>query len=240
PAVTPPAAGRPPALRMEWHDLCFLHWAVPARALQRMLPRGVQLDTRAGQAYLGVVPFRMEGVAPLHVPDVPGLSAFPELNLRTYVTVNGEPGVWFYSLDVTQPLAAALARTFFHLPYRHSRMWVDRQGGVTRYASELLAPGTPGGGRFAGAYRPTGEPLTVPAGSLEAWLTDRLNLFSADRAGRVYRGRIEHRAWPLRRALAQVRVNTLADPLGLTLTGEPHALHAERLDVRAHWLERVR
>ncbi|GGR50046.1 hypothetical protein GCM10008959_08970 [Deinococcus seoulensis] len=230
---------RPWVLRMQWHDLCFMHWSVPADALQRTLPRGVRLDTFGGQAYLGVVPFRMEGVSPLGLPDVPGLSAFPELNLRTYVTVNGEPGVWFYSLDVTQPLAAGLARTFFHLPYRHSRMWVNRQGGVTRYASELRVSGTPGGGQFAGAYRPVGEALRVSGDSLEAWLTDRLRLFSADRAGHVYRGVIDHRAWPLRRAQVEVRVNTLAAPLGLTLSGPPHALHAQRLDVRAQWIERV-
>ena len=230
---------RPWVLRMQWLDLCFLHWPVPAGALQRTLPRGVQLDTYGSQAYLGVVPFRMEGVSPTGLPDVPGLSAFPELNLRTYVTVNGERGVWFYSLDVTQPVAAALARTLFHLPYRHSRMWVDRQGDVTRYASELRAPGTPGGGQFAGAYRPVGDPLQVTGDSLEAWLTDRLRLFSADRAGHVYRGVIGHTAWPLRRAQAEVHVNTLAAPLGLTLSGPPHALHAERLDVRAQWIERV-
>ncbi|GGK92875.1 hypothetical protein GCM10010844_09210 [Deinococcus radiotolerans] len=229
----------PWVLRMRWLDLCFMHWEVPPALVQATLPRGVDVDMRAGRAYVGAVPFRMEDVAPRLTPAVPGLSAFPELNLRTYVRVNGEPGVWFYSLDVTQPLAAALARTFFHLPYRRARMWVDRQEDVTRYASVRTDLRT-GPGAFAGAYRPVGAPLSPDPDSLEAWLTDRLLLFSADRAGRVYRGRIHHVAWPLRRAQAQVRVNTLGAPLGFDLSGPPHLLHAERLDVRAWWLDRVR
>ncbi|UBV43480.1 DUF2071 domain-containing protein [Deinococcus taeanensis] len=228
----------PWVLRMRWLDLCFMHWAVPPAAVQATLPRGVQVETYAGKAYVAAVPFRMEDVAPRLTPAVPGLSAFPELNLRTYVRVNGHSGVWFYSLDVTQPLAAAMARRFFHLPYRQARMWVDRQGDVTRYASVRTDLRT-GPGTFAAAYRPVGAPLPATPGSLEAWLTDRLHLFSADRAGRVYRGRIQHAPWPLRRAEAAVRVNTLAEPLGFTLAGEPHLLHADRLDVTAWWLERV-
>lgn len=225
-------------LRMAWHDLCFMHWTVDADALAGTLPRGVHLDTFDGQAYLGAVPFRMADVAPRLVPGVPGLSAFPELNLRTYVTAGGEPGVWFYSLDAAQPLAVRLARQLFHLPYFDARMWVSRQGGVTRYASLRTHHGQPPA-RFAAAYRPVGEPIAAPPGSLDDWLTNRLNLYSADRHGRVYRGRIAHAAWPLRRAEAVIHENTLAGSLGLTLGGPPHLLHAEELRVHAHWLERV-
>jgi uncharacterized protein YqjF (DUF2071 family) len=230
---------RPWVLRMTWRDLCFMHWPVPPQALAPTLPRGLTLDTRAGQAWLGVVPFTMTGVSPRGVPDVPGVSAFPELNLRTYVTAGGVPGVWFYSLDAASPLAVRLARALFHLPYFDARMWVSREHGVTRYASVRTHRAAPPG-RFAGAYRPHGGPIAAPPGSLEDWLTHRLHLYSADAAGHVYRGRIRHAAWPLRRAEARIHENTLAHPLGVTLRGEPHLLHAETLDVRAEWIERVR
>ncbi|GHF47998.1 hypothetical protein HNQ07_002706 [Deinococcus metalli] len=230
---------RPWVLRMTWRDLCFMHWPVPPALLSPTLPRGVDLDTRGGHAWLGVVPFTMTGVAPRFAPDVPGVSAFPELNLRTYVTAGGVPGVWFYSLDAAQPLAVRLARALFHLPYFDARMWASREQGVTRYASVRTHPGA-APARFAGAYRPVGDPVPAPPGSLEDWLTHRLFLYSADRAGRVYRGRIHHAAWPLRRAEAVIRENTLADALGVSLAGEPHLLHAETLDVRAEWTQRVR
>ncbi len=224
---------------MSWHDLCFMHWPVPPEVLAPTLPRGVELDTYDGQAWLGVVPFTMTGVAPRGVPDVPGVSTFPELNLRTYVTAGGTGGVWFYSLDAANPLAVRLARALFHLPYFDARMWTSREGGVTRYASLRTHAGAPAA-RFAGAYRPVGEPITAPAGSLEDWLTNRLYLYSASPAGRVYRGRIHHQPWPLRRAEAVIRENTLAQSLGMIFSGEPHLLHAESLDVRADWIEQVR
>ncbi len=234
-----PPATLPWILRMAWHDLCFMHWPVDAEALARTLPRGVTVDTHGGKAYLGVVPFRMADVAPRLVPGVPGLSAFPELNLRTYVTAGGEPGVWFYSLDAAQPLGVRLARQFFHLPYFDARMWVSREQGITRYASLRTHRGEPPA-RFAAAYRPIGEPIEAPPGSLEDWLTNRPNLYSADAKGQVYRGRIAHHAWPLRRAEAVISENTLADALGIPLEGPPHLLHAEELRVHAHWLERVK
>ncbi|PNY82817.1 DUF2071 domain-containing protein [Deinococcus koreensis] len=227
---------------MTWRDLCFMHWPVDARHLAATLPPGLELDTFQGQAWLGVVPFRMSGVAPRFLPDVPGVSDFPELNLRTYVRPSrqqdGEGGVWFYSLDAAQPLAVRLARTLFHLPYFDARMWVSHAAGVTRYASLRTHRHAPGG-RFAGAYRAVGAPLAAPEGSLEHWLTHRLYLYSADASGRLYRGRIHHEAWPLRRAEAAITENTLADRLGVTLQGEPHLMHAGELQVRADWLQRL-
>ena len=225
---------RPWALQMRWLELCFMHWAVDAQALGRLLPAGVELDTYGGQAYLGVVPFRMEGIRPRFTPSVPGLSAFAELNLRTYVMVNGVPGVWFFSLDTAQPTAVQLARTAFHLPYLNARMWTRRRGTVVEYASLRTHKGA-APARFAAAYRPLGEVFTAQPGSLEDWLTNRYVLYSIDRQGRLFRGDIHHAPWPLQRAEARVAVNTLSEQTGLPLEGEPHLLYSERLDVRA-WL----
>ena len=242
--TAPPASAAPSlpgwVLRMVWRDLCFMHWPVDPELLRPSLPPGLSLDTYAGQAWLGAVPFRMTGVAPRGVPGVPGISSFAELNLRTYVTAQDLPGVWFYSLDADQPLGVRLARGLFHLPYYDARLWVSHERGVTRYAGLRTHRGQPPL-RFAAAYRPEGEVFTAPEGSLDAFLTDRLFLYSADRQGRVYRGPIAHRPWPLRRARAVIRENTLAAPLGLDLLGmgEPHLLHAERLDVRAGVIARV-
>ncbi|WP_424951187.1 YqjF family protein [Deinococcus sp.] len=237
--MTLPTPTRPWALHMRWLELCFMHWAVDAATLSERLPTGVELDTYQGRAYLGVVPFRMEGIRPRLAPSVPGLSAFPELNLRTYVKVNGVPGVWFFSLDAAQKVGVRLARTFFHLPYMDARMWMRRRatkgrGEVMEYASLRTHAGE-APARFAAAYRPVGEVFTARPGSLEDWLTARSVLYSADRRGQVFRGDIHHVPWPLQRAEADIRVNTMAEQIGMALKGEPHLLYSERLDVRA-WL----
>jgi uncharacterized protein YqjF (DUF2071 family) len=85
------------------------------------------LELFDGQAYVGAVPFTMEGVSPRLVPDVPGLHRFPELNLRTYVKAGGKPSVWFFSLDAGQRLAVRVALRFFHLPYFDARFQIGVQ-----------------------------------------------------------------------------------------------------------------
>ena len=100
-----------------WHDLLFAHWPVDARLLRPLLPPELHIDAFEGHAWLAVVPFRMTGVRLRGAPAVPGLSSFPELNVRTYVTCGAKPGVWFFSLDAGNSLAVAIARAWFHLPY---------------------------------------------------------------------------------------------------------------------------
>lgn len=52
----------------------------------------------------------MSNVAPRGVPSLPWLSAFPELNVRTYVTRDQRPGVYFFSLEAGNPVAVYAAR----------------------------------------------------------------------------------------------------------------------------------
>ena len=112
-----PVPARPWIMRQKWHDLLFMHWPVASSDLRDKIPAALEIDIHEGSAWVGVVPFRMTGVHPRWMPPVPGTSAFAELNVRTYVTENGKPGVWFFSLDAASALAVAAARRWFHLPY---------------------------------------------------------------------------------------------------------------------------
>jgi uncharacterized protein YqjF (DUF2071 family) len=226
-------------MAMRWHDLLFMHWPVSPAVLRPHIPRGLELETFDGVAWLGVVPFRMTGVRPRHLPGLPWASAFPELNVRTYVTAGGKPGVWFFSLDAANPLAVRGARWAFHLPYYDARMdvrWVD---GEERYASRRTHRGAPPA-EFVARYRPVGAVVAARKGSLDQWLTERYCLYGADRRGRLWRGEIHHARWPLQPAEAQIERNTMAAPLGLTLAPTPALLHfAKFLEVVAWRLTAV-
>ncbi len=209
-----PVPDRPWVMQMRWCDLLFAHWIADAAAVRRLIPQGLELDLFEGQAYVGAVPFRMEGVKPRGIPAMPGLHAFPELNLRTYVSVGGKPGVWFFSLDAGQKLAVRAARRFFHLPYFDAKFDIGTGArGEVNYSAVRTHRGMPAA-EFAATYYPVGEPFTSTSGSLDSWLTDRYCLYAADATGRVYRGDIDHGRWPLQRAEADVRVNRLGDWLG--------------------------
>lgn len=233
-----PPPRRPWALHMVWHDLAFLHWRIEPRELRARIPPPLELDLHDGSAWVGVVPFRMSGVRPRGTFDVPGLSAFPELNLRTYVTCEGRPGVWFFTLDVPNPIAVFLARTLFHLPYHRASMSIGAEDGGIAYAStrgraeERIA--------FRGHYRPTGPVCRAGSGTLEAWLTERYCLYAADRRGRVFRGEVHHEPWPLQPAEVEVESNSMGRLIGGERLAEPPLAHfARRLEVVAWTLDAV-
>jgi len=115
-------------MRQKWHDLLFMHWRIPPQTLRPLIPPALDLDIFEGSAWLGIVPFRMTGVRLRATPSIPGLSAFPELNVRTYIVAGGKPGVWFFSLDAASALAVATARAWFHLPYFRARMSLTARG----------------------------------------------------------------------------------------------------------------
>jgi uncharacterized protein YqjF (DUF2071 family) len=219
--------------RMSWQDLLFAHWPLPAETLRPLIPPQLTLDTYEGHAWIGVVPFRMTAVVPRHAPPVPWFSAFLELNVRTYVTIDDKPGVWFFSLDAANPVAVAIARRRFHLPYFRAHMRLRRDRDWLAYESRRTHRGFPPG-NFHGRYRPTGPVSLSQPGTLDAWLTERYALYAADPLGRVYRGDVHHLPWPLQPADAEIAVNTVCDAHGFALPNMPPLLYfAHRLDVVA-------
>src|SRR5262249_20020845 len=115
-------------MRQSWRELLFAHWPVAAQTLRPLIPAGLTLDTFEREAWVGVVPFQMRDVCPRGIPALPWFSESPELNVRTYVTVQGIPGVYFFSLDAANPLFVAVARRFFSLPYMNANMRVAQLG----------------------------------------------------------------------------------------------------------------
>lgn len=217
---------------MRWHDLLFMHWPVPASSLRPLIPDGLHLDQYEKEAWLGIVPFYMTGVRPRFVPPVPGLSAFAESNVRTYVTAGDRPGVWFFSLDAESKLAVRAARWGFHLPYFDASMHVQR-GDEVRYDSRRTHRGAPPASLRL-RYRSTGPTYHSRPGTLDHFLTHRLCLYAADRKGGIYRGDIRHARWPLRPAEAEIEVNQMTKQIDVELPDTEPLLHfAKRLDVVA-------
>lgn len=221
---------------MQWLDLLFAHWPVPAACLRPLIPAPLELDLWQGEGFVSVVPFRMESVGPV---GWPGGKAFAELNVRTYVKHGDRAGVWFFSLDAASPLGVRLARRFFHLPYYDARMSVEPEGDGFRYASERTHRGA-APAYLDVSYSPTGPAKVAGAGSLDDWLTSRYSLFSADSQGHIYRGDVEHEPWPLQPAEAEWRRLEMTDGLGFSLDSRPLSLtFAKHLDVRASVLTRL-
>jgi uncharacterized protein len=231
-----PLPDGPWIMTQSWHDLLFAHWPVDQDRLRAVLPAGLTLDLFEGQAWLGIVPFHMTNVAPRGVPALPWVSAFPELNVRTYATMHGRPGVYFFSLDAGNPIAVGAARALFSLPYFSATMKVKVNGDWTAYESQRSS----GDAAFAGRYRPVGPVSYALPGTLDHFLTERYCLYTVDRNFHAWTVDIHHPPWPLQPAELLLSKNTMADAAGIPLPPIAPLLHfSRRQDVVAWPIRRV-
>jgi uncharacterized protein YqjF (DUF2071 family) len=218
-----PVPQRPWLLGQTWERLLFAHWRVEPQRLRALVPGALPLDTHDGAAWVSLTPFEVTGFRLHGLPPAPLGASFPELNLRTYVTVGGRPGIYFFSLDAGKRAAVWAARLSYRLPYKHARMMVHTHGERTRYASRR----DDGSAAFRAEYGPGGSAFAATRGSLEHFLTERYCLYVVDR-GRVLRADIHHPPWPLRPATAELAGNGLALCQGVELPPDPPLLHYSR------------
>lgn len=237
--MTSPEPAGPWIMAQTWTDLLFAHWPVAAATLRERVPPPLEIERYEGQPWLGVIPFGMQGVRPRGIPPLPWLSRFLELNVRTYVTLNGVPGVYFFSLDASNPLAVAAARRWFVLPYYRADMQWRRRDGLVEYRSRRTHRAAPPA-QLSVDYRPHGEPSAARPGSFAEWATERYRLYTADARGAIWTAEIRHPRWSLQDAHAGFRVNTMTQSLGVTLPAIAPALQfARRQDVRVWPLRRA-
>jgi uncharacterized protein YqjF (DUF2071 family) len=218
-----------------WHDLLFAHWSIDPAVLRPLVPPQLPLDLFQGRCWIGVVPFWMSHIHARGLPPIPGLSRFPELNVRTYVTLADKPGVYFMSLDAASLPAVWAARTFYHLPYFHAKMSSRIENDWIVYSSRRYSDSA----EFHGRYRPTNSAQPRAQGSLEHWLTSRYCLYTVTHDG-VYRAEIHHQPWQLQDADASFEINTVSAVDGIPpLAGTPLLHFSKRLEVLIWPLRRV-
>ncbi|MBL0386001.1 DUF2071 domain-containing protein [Tumebacillus sp. ITR2] len=229
---------KPWTMLQDWENLCFLHYAFDPEALRPHIPKGMELDVYEGRAYVSVVPFYMKRIRLRLEPDFLSMH-FGELNLRTYVVVDGRPGVYFFSIDADSWLGSVMAKLMYHLPYYDASISLEENDGVFEFHNVRGGDGP--AANFSCTYRPTSDVFMAEAGSLHAWLTERFSLFSTDEQGSVFRGDIEHGKWPLQHAEVEIQENQLFEAAGLPQPLEgPKAYFAKEIVTHCWPLERIK
>jgi uncharacterized protein YqjF (DUF2071 family) len=221
-----------PIMHQDWGKLLFMHWRISEESLRPLIPERLQIDTFDGSAWIAITPFTMWDIRalPPYLPPVPGLSSMHELNVRTYVHLDGVPGVWFFSLDANSSVAVVTARTFFHLPYFNAEMELEESGKTIVYSSSRTERDA-SAAEFDATWK-IGE--TIPyshPGSLEFFLTERYCLYAAHKQ-KLYRCRIYHQPWPLQKAELSALDSTMIESHGLPTPKDAPLLHyAEEVNV---------
>lgn len=223
-----------------WTDLAYFHWRYPPGEVQRLLPEGVTVDVHDGSAWVGLIPFVMRRVKPLHVGPLPWLSTFVEINVRTYVVDRrGRRAVWFFSLDVPRRPIVGLARSLFSLPYCSADTTHEVDDAHRRYTLRRRWPAPKGA--FADMAFTVGDAIDPQDETpLDHFLSARWALLTATRRGDVRYGRVHHERWPLH-VIDEHRIEqNVVEAAGLSgPSGPVHARYSPGVSVDVSWLETV-
>ncbi|WP_254864542.1 YqjF family protein [Halovivax gelatinilyticus] len=243
------ASGRfPHPFAFTWRDGLFLHWPIDPDELRPHVPEPLTLDTWNGRAWVSVLPFVLARAGLRMTPKMLRMTA-PELNVRTYVTCRGDPGLYFFSVDVDSAAVATVAGRLTRLPVSRARMHVSRVEGSSDYEGNRVsfsstresADEPPA--RLAVNYEPDEALSFVEPDSRDAWLTERRRFYAPDGrgVGNVLVGEVAHAPWPLQSASVTLSDNTLFAANGLPEPdGDPIARYCPELAMTASIPRRVR
>ena len=225
-------------LRMGWRHLLFENWPVDPAVMDAHLPDGLAPDTYDGSAWLSTVPFTNVAVRPKGLPARLGVR-LPELNLRTYVTRDGVPSVYFFSLDA-QGIASVLgARLFHHLPYYYARIDLSWADGRVDFSSRRLHPGDRPV-HYDGSYWPTGEPFSALDDPFAEFLVERYRFYTQAMDGSIRYTDVSHDTWTLYPAAADIDTDTLLESHGFARPdGDPVYYYSPGLNVVASPSQRL-
>ena len=217
-----PMPERPHAIVQQWRHLSFLHWEVDPVRLTPYIPDGLELDLFEEKAYIGTIPFLMTGVRPRQAVSVPGISTFPEFNIRTYVRQGGKAGVFFITLDAQSRVTCAYAPRAYGVPYQYTRGRVDVDGETYSWRSKRVN----GGQELVGSCIGTGEAMQAEPGSLEEFLFERYCLYTSHKE-KLCIAHTHHDPWVFRKGEAEVISNTLTESydLGISDVLKPDLIH---------------
>lgn len=211
----------PWVMTQTWYDLLFSHWQVPETLLRAHIPSILDIDLFEGTAWVGIIPFKVNHMRMRGLPEMPFLHSYLELNVRTYVTYKGTPGIYFFSLDADKLLAVLAAKIGSLLPYRLASMNMESKGDLVHFRSnvkhavnqkEILDI----------SYHSISEPFLPAEDSLEYWLYERY-CFLTVKGNHLYRGDIHHDRWRVSKAQADIHINSMASFL------QPHYFEPEPL-----------
>ena len=219
-------------LAMGWRHLLFENWPVDPAVMDAHLPDALSPDTYDGSAWLSVVPFTNVAVRPTGLPASLGIR-LPELNVRTYVTRDDTPSVYFFSLDAQGVASVVGARLFHHLPYYYARISLDWADGRVRFSSRRRHPGARPA-RYEGTYWPTGAPVSAPDDPFGAFLVERYRFYTEAQDGSLRYTDVAHDPWTLYPATADIETNTLLSAHGFDRPdADPVYYYSPGLDVVA-------
>ncbi|MFD1707513.1 YqjF family protein [Siminovitchia sediminis] len=201
-------------MRQVWNNVLFLHWPVPPERLRPFIPSALEIDMYERTAWIGIVAFQMKGIYFRGLQSISVVPPFAEMNVRTYVTNNGKPGVFFMTLDVNDWASLNIAKRWYRLPYSPAAITILKSGETFYYKNNRKRSSA----EFYGNCTPVPGEYFPEEGTLDHWLTERYCFYTTDNKYNIYCGEIHHLPWPLQKAEITIDRNTLFSQFHLDLS----------------------
>jgi uncharacterized protein YqjF (DUF2071 family) len=196
-----------------WNDVLFMHWPVARDCIQSLLPRCLELDCYENTPWISFVLYNITNSRLRGFPPIPPFSSLPGLNIRTYVTYKGIPGIYFFSLDAPQLSAVLGAKWTTGLPYRFAKMNYKKEIDTIEFSSSFL--GSRGEENFHVVYNPSSYMYEADPDNLDYWLLERYRMYSI-RKEKLYHMDIHHDQWKV----SDVKVDHLENSMAPYLPQE--------------------
>jgi hypothetical protein len=190
------------AVSFHGRDVLFAHWPVEPARLAPLLPDALEVATHDGSAWLSALAHEVTTRA----GGLPFSGPFPQLNVRTYVEHDGDPGVYFLGLLTGSRPGGLVGERLFDLPIARGTMRLDRRDRTLTFRSQGTAGGRPL--RFDARYERAEGAGRPAAGSLSSFLVERNRYFAVGDRG-LTAGEIEREPWALAPTEATVRACAL-------------------------------
>ena len=203
-------------------------------SLRRWVPDSLELDTWEGTPWIGVTPLHLRNLRLRGLPPVPGFAEVLEVDVRTYVHCQGVRGVFYLTMEASNPLVGAAARTAYHMPYRSGL--VEKAAMRDGWSMQCRRESPLGLVDWQGDWRPVGAEYECSPETLEGHVIDQWELFTVDGRGQLYQSSIHRSPWTLRAAECHFGVDTIASVYGLELLqSSPHVCCSRGVDVLVWW-----
>lgn len=206
----------------EWKQLSYLHFPVSADEVRPLVPKDIEIDTYQGSAYVSIVLFVADKMHIRALPSIPGFSTWSQINVRTYIRVGEEKGVYFFNTYCDSAIASWMGQHIGHLNLYDASVAITQEAETTIAA--LRREKEPGAAVFSARVTPTGETFEAAPGSLDSFVLVRDNYFS-ESDGVITRMDLRHPPYSLKRAEVDIFESTVAAACGIRVADRPLLAH---------------
>jgi uncharacterized protein YqjF (DUF2071 family) len=184
-------------VRADWLNMVFLHLEIDHSLLQRHVP--FELDLFEDRAYVSLVAFIMRRFRPRGSGPIGSLLCAPVarhgfLNVRTYVKHRDEPGIYFLTEWVSNPLSVLFGPRTYGLPYRWGRLHYEHDHAQSHWRGSVSTRDGAAAVTYQARCGDERADRTVETGSLSEFLLERYTAYTRHR-GVNRRFRIWHEPW---------------------------------------------